>query len=135
MSRQPRRRASRRKRQPGRETAADQAYPIWVDVSGRRMFVVGYTSGGAPYGIFEDEMDADQMTLTPVTATSRPDSASRGMRHERMSAAPWRPPPRACSAERGRSRLAGTLCIRQNGRPQVRRVREPAWFHLQSDLI
>jgi hypothetical protein len=23
------------------------------------MFVVGYTSGGAPYGIFEDEMDAD----------------------------------------------------------------------------
>ena len=41
----------------GLETAADQAYPIWVDVSGRRMFVVGYTSGGAPYGIFEDEMD------------------------------------------------------------------------------
>jgi hypothetical protein len=23
------------------------------------MFVVGYTPGGAPYGIFEDEMDAD----------------------------------------------------------------------------
>jgi hypothetical protein len=22
------------------------------------MFVVGYTPGGAPYGIFEDEMDA-----------------------------------------------------------------------------
>ena len=22
------------------------------------MFVVGYTQGGAPYGIFEDEMDA-----------------------------------------------------------------------------
>ena len=62
VSRQPRRRASRRKRQPVRETAApaaDPAYPIWVDVSGRRMFVVGYTSGGAPYGIFEDEMDAD----------------------------------------------------------------------------
>jgi len=59
VSRQQRRRASRRKRQPVRETAADQAYPIWIDVSGRRMFVVGYTSGGAPYGIFEDEMDAD----------------------------------------------------------------------------
>jgi hypothetical protein len=23
------------------------------------MFVIGYTPGGAPYGIFEDEMDAD----------------------------------------------------------------------------
>jgi len=23
------------------------------------MFVVGYTPGGAPYGIFEDEVDAD----------------------------------------------------------------------------
>jgi len=51
------RRSSRRTRRPAPETAADQAYPIWVDVSGRRMFVVGYTSGGAPYGIFEDEMD------------------------------------------------------------------------------
>lgn len=59
VSRQQRRRASRRKRRPARETAADQAYPIWVDVSGRRMFVVGYTPGRAPYGIFEDEMDAD----------------------------------------------------------------------------
>ena len=63
MSRQQRRRASRRKRRPVRETAADQAYPIWVDVSGRRMFVVGYTPGGAPYGIFEDEMDADPYDL------------------------------------------------------------------------
>jgi hypothetical protein len=59
VSRQQRRRASRRKRPSVRETAVDQADPIWVDVSGRRMFVVGYTPGGAPYGIFEDEMDAD----------------------------------------------------------------------------
>jgi hypothetical protein len=29
------------------------------------MFVVGYTSGGAPYGIFEDEMDADPNDLDP----------------------------------------------------------------------
>src|SRR6266567_4516701 len=34
----------------------------------------------------------------------------------------------ACSAGRGRSRLAGTPCIRQNGRPQVRRGRELPWF-------
>jgi hypothetical protein len=27
-------------------------------VDGRSLFVVGYTSGGAPYGMFEDEMQA-----------------------------------------------------------------------------
>jgi hypothetical protein len=59
VSRKQSRRSSRRTRRPTPETAADQACPIWVDVSGRRMFVVGYTSGGAPYGIFEDEMDVD----------------------------------------------------------------------------
>jgi hypothetical protein len=48
-----------------RRAAADQPDPIWVDVCGRRMFVVGYTSGGAPYGIFEDEMDADPDDLDP----------------------------------------------------------------------
>jgi hypothetical protein len=37
----------------------EQARPVWVDVSGRRMFVVGFTSAGAPYGIFEDELDVD----------------------------------------------------------------------------
>ena len=30
--------------------------PMWVDVCGRRMFVVGYTPAGFPYGVFEDEM-------------------------------------------------------------------------------
>jgi hypothetical protein len=63
VSRQQRRRASRRKRRSAGETAVGQAYPIWVDVSGRRMFVVGYTPGGAPYGIFEDEMYADPHDL------------------------------------------------------------------------
>jgi hypothetical protein len=29
------------------------------------MFIIGYTSGGAPYGIFEDEMDADPDDLDP----------------------------------------------------------------------
>ena len=58
MSRQRKRRSSRPARRTARETAADQADPIWVDVYGRRMFVVGWTSGGAPYGVFEDEMDA-----------------------------------------------------------------------------
>ncbi len=59
MSRRQRRGSGRRTGQPVPGTAADQAYPIWVDVSGRRMFVVGHTPGGAPYGIFEDEMDTD----------------------------------------------------------------------------
>lgn len=57
----------RRSRRPGpraaRETAADQIDPIWVDVCGRRMFVVGWISGGAPYGVFEDEMDAAMRDL------------------------------------------------------------------------
>ena len=54
----PRKRRSRRPgRQPPRETA-DQADPFWVDACGRRMFIVGWTPGGAPYGVFEDEMDA-----------------------------------------------------------------------------
>jgi len=58
VSRRHRRRARRRARRPAPETADDRVYPIWVDISGRRMFVVGCTSGGAPHGIFEDEMDA-----------------------------------------------------------------------------
>jgi hypothetical protein len=59
VSRQRRGRGGRRRHEPVRETAADQSEPIWVDSYGRRMFVVGYTPGGAPYGVFEDEMDAD----------------------------------------------------------------------------
>jgi hypothetical protein len=53
----------RKKRRPVSATAADSACPTWVEVCGRRMFVAGYTPGGAPYGIFEDEMDADTDTL------------------------------------------------------------------------
>jgi hypothetical protein len=29
----------------------------WVWVGDRRMFVVGYTPGGAPFGCFEDELE------------------------------------------------------------------------------
>ena len=29
----------------------------WIMVDGRPFFVVGYSSGGAPYGMFEDEME------------------------------------------------------------------------------
>jgi hypothetical protein len=58
VSRKPKRR-SRPARRPARETAATfQAEPIWVGLDGRRMFVVGWTSGGAPYGVYEDEIDA-----------------------------------------------------------------------------
>ena len=58
MSRRRKRRSSRPARPPTRETTVGQSEPMWVDVGGRRMFVVGWTSGGAPYGVFEDEMDA-----------------------------------------------------------------------------
>lgn len=30
----------------------------WIMLDGRRFFVVDYTSGGAPFGMFEDEMEA-----------------------------------------------------------------------------
>jgi hypothetical protein len=29
----------------------------WIVLDGRRFFVAGFTSGGMPYGIFEDEID------------------------------------------------------------------------------
>jgi hypothetical protein len=29
----------------------------WIMLDGRRFFVAGFTSGGVPYGIFEDEID------------------------------------------------------------------------------
>jgi hypothetical protein len=31
--------------------------PEWVWVGDQRMFVVGYTPGGVPFGCFEDELD------------------------------------------------------------------------------
>jgi hypothetical protein len=39
----------------------------WIVIDGRPYFVVGYTSGGAPYGIYLDEMDDDYLTgmITP----------------------------------------------------------------------
>ena len=37
----------------------DHGIPGWVDWWGKRMFVVDFTSGGFPIGIFEDEMDRD----------------------------------------------------------------------------
>ena len=57
-SRKHKRRFSHRTSRPVPGTAAGQSYPIWADAGGRRMFVVGYTPGGAPYGIFEDQMEA-----------------------------------------------------------------------------
>jgi hypothetical protein len=30
--------------------------PGWIMVEGRSMFVVGYTPGGVPYGVFDDEV-------------------------------------------------------------------------------
>jgi hypothetical protein len=63
LSRKRKRRSARPARQPTLETAADQAEFTWVDVDGRRMFVAGYTSGGAPYGVYEDEVDANMDVL------------------------------------------------------------------------
>jgi hypothetical protein len=40
------------------ETTIDRADSVWVDAGGRRRFVVGWASGGAAHGVFEEEMDA-----------------------------------------------------------------------------
>ena len=32
----------------------------WIMLDGRQFFVAGFTSGGMPYGIFEDEIDQMQ---------------------------------------------------------------------------
>lgn len=52
-------RRSGRQRRQRRRVPAEPEYPDWADVGGRLMFVAGYTPGGAPYGIFADEMDDD----------------------------------------------------------------------------
>jgi hypothetical protein len=48
-----------RRAQPNREPALGDPTPEWMDVGGRLMFVVGFTSGGAPYGCYEDEFDEE----------------------------------------------------------------------------
>lgn len=65
MSRQRERRSGRPAHRPTRDTIANQTDPIWVDVGERRLFVIGWTSGGAPYGVFEDELDASMTDLDP----------------------------------------------------------------------
>lgn len=54
-----RRRRRRRQEQANRDPALGDPTLEWVDVGGRRMFVVGYTPGGAPYGCYEDEFDEE----------------------------------------------------------------------------
>lgn len=40
----------------------------WIMMDGRPYFVAGYTPGGAPYGIYLDEMDEGCMTRTITPA-------------------------------------------------------------------
>ena len=63
-SRRPRPRATRTP-----ELGDNLAMPEWVDVWGRRMFVVDFTPAGFPIGVFEDEMDRD-WTDDPDTLAS-----------------------------------------------------------------
>jgi hypothetical protein len=59
----PRRRARRRGTPKRTRRCADNLdagqfdEPQWVWVGDQRMFVVGYTPGGVPFGCFEDELD------------------------------------------------------------------------------
>lgn len=72
------RRRRMRREQANREPALADPTSEWMDVGGRRMFVVGFTSGGAPYGCYEDEFDEDLMIIDaaddPPTPTDGPSS-------------------------------------------------------------
>jgi hypothetical protein len=57
-------------RRPVREAATAGDGTGWVSIDGRLMFVVGYTPGGAPYGVFEDEMD--DFDVSDQTASEAP---------------------------------------------------------------
>lgn len=52
-------RKQRRREQADQERLVDDPTLEWVVVGDRRMFVVGYTEGGAPYGCYEDEFDEE----------------------------------------------------------------------------
>ncbi len=63
--------------QPGpRRSATPRALldDDWIMIDGRPYFVAGYTAGGAPYGIYLDEMDDDY--LTEMITPGRPDKLS-----------------------------------------------------------
>lgn len=47
---------SRRKREPKDQDIVDPHFG-WMFVGDRRMFVVGYTPGGVPFGCYEDEFE------------------------------------------------------------------------------
>ena len=53
------RRHRRRREQANREPASNHPTLEWIDVDGRRTFVVGFTAGGTPYGCYEDEFDEE----------------------------------------------------------------------------
>jgi hypothetical protein len=46
-------------RRTGRRVADQADDGPWIVLDGRSFFVAGYTSGGAPYGMFADEMRHD----------------------------------------------------------------------------
>jgi hypothetical protein len=62
--------------QPGPRRSATQRALLddWIMIDGRPYFVAVYTSGGAPYGIYLDEMDDDY--LTEMITPGRPDKPS-----------------------------------------------------------
>ncbi len=52
-------RGRRREREQVDQQQLDDPAPGWMVVGDRRMFVVGFTPGGAPYGCYEDEFDEE----------------------------------------------------------------------------
>ena len=80
------RRRRRRREQANRDPALVDSTPEWVDVGGRRMFVVGYTPGGAPYGCYEDEFDDGELSVTREVMALGPFLTSLELRLDELSA-------------------------------------------------
>lgn len=69
-------------------------------MDGRPFFVAGYTPGGAPHGIYLDEMDDDYPTgmITPGRLTSNPAWIYVVREHRHRLGAHHRPAERGVSA-------------------------------------
>lgn len=67
--------------------------PDWVEVWGRRMFVVDFTPGGFPIGIFEDEIDrewTDELQPSAGDGSGDDERVQGGRQDAPESPLPWR---------------------------------------------
>jgi hypothetical protein len=82
---------------PAKGLADDAGDDGWIALDGRQFFVVGYTPGGAPYGVFDDEVFScacDEFACVcddwrPATMVARCGGAFPAAPSESQSAVCW----------------------------------------------